>query len=58
MCPLPPKKIAYRYKRIGVKDFIKVRDGFGADGNDPVDGETLQWGGGIVVRMRCWTTDM
>ena len=30
-----------RYVSVGVKDFVTVRDGSRADGNDPLDGETL-----------------
>ena len=41
-------------RSIEVKDFVTVRDGFRADGSDPLDGETLQKREGITVGTISW----
>lgn len=48
------QKNGYRSKSIGVKDFIKVRNHFRADGDDPLDGGTLQKREGIIAGAMSW----
>lgn len=53
------KKLVIGVKSIGTKDFTKVRSGFRAGGDDPLDGETVQKREGIILgavsgRRREW----